>query len=283
MKKSIPVFIMSSERSGSNLLRVLLNNHNDLCAPLSPHLLNTFREVVPYYGCVPEHMNNLLADMGSVVNHPYTDWKLDLPEDSADRLRNQTFMGAYDFIYREKAKQFGKNNYVSKDNDVFKHADLIIGFYENPKIIYLYRDVRDQAVSWMKTPTSMLTPKEVAQRWVKEQQECIRVCDENKTHCYRISYEDLTADTENIMKAVINFIGLDWDENCARRKKTVRQKLSATLFGKTSTSRLWRITQRNFSRHSTKELLKLSRLRVKKFSITWDMIWSQVAIIKRIK
>jgi hypothetical protein len=264
MKKSIPVFIMSSERSGSNLLRVLLNNHNDLCAPLSPHLLNTFREVVPYYGCVPEHMNNLLADMESVVNHPFTDWKLDLPEDSADRLKNQTFMGAYDFIYREKAKQSGKNNYVSKDNDVFNHADLIFGFYENPKIIYLYRDVRDQAVSWMKTPTSMLTPKEVAQRWVKEQQECIKVCNENKAHCYSISYEKLTADTENIMKSVIDFIGLDWDENCAQTKKNGAPEAERNTFWKNLNQPVMSDNSKKFLKEFDNKTIKIIEAESKK-------------------
>ena len=257
MKKSIPVFIMSSERSGSNLLRVLLNNHNDLCAPLSPHLLNTFREVVPYYGCVPEHMNNLLADMESVVNHPYTDWKLDLPEDSEDRLRNQTFMGAYDFIYREKAKQSGKNNYVSKDNDVFNHADLIFGFYKNPKIIYLYRDVRDQAASWMKTPTSMLTPKVVAQRWVGEQEKCISVCEENKSNCLSVSYEDLIANTENVMREAIDFIGLDWDENCAQTKKSGAPEAGRNTFWENLNKPVMSDNSKKFLKEFDKRTIKI--------------------------
>ena len=37
-----PIFIMSSERSGSNLLRILLSNHSRLAAPVAAQLLPIF-------------------------------------------------------------------------------------------------------------------------------------------------------------------------------------------------------------------------------------------------
>ena len=44
------VFIMSSERSGSNLLRSILDSHQDIAAPPALQLFRQFNRILPFYG-----------------------------------------------------------------------------------------------------------------------------------------------------------------------------------------------------------------------------------------
>ena len=229
----VPIFIMSSERSGSNLLRVLLNNHRDIGAPLTPHFLKTFKKIIPYYGPLESEMGELLKDMVEVANHPYINWNLNFDHQAASsEVQPARFMAAYDFIYRQKVESEGKKHFVSKDNNIFDYTDLIFGHYDNPKIIYLYRDVRDQAVSWMKTPTYMLTPKVVANHWSKEQRKCLDLYKTHSDNIFKLSYEELISDSEQAMQAVIDFIGVEWDARCAQTNKEKAPEASRNEFWK---------------------------------------------------
>ena len=44
------IMILASERSGTNLLRTLLGNHNDISAPVAPHFFDAFKETIHLYG-----------------------------------------------------------------------------------------------------------------------------------------------------------------------------------------------------------------------------------------
>lgn len=43
-------FLICSERSGSNLITKLLDNHSKYCGPTPPHLLRVFYPVLDKYG-----------------------------------------------------------------------------------------------------------------------------------------------------------------------------------------------------------------------------------------
>ena len=73
-----PIFIMSSERSGSNLLRILLGNHSNISGPAAHQLLQTFYSQIPYYSPLShrENLINLFEDFMAIVNHPYHSWNI---------------------------------------------------------------------------------------------------------------------------------------------------------------------------------------------------------------
>lgn len=229
-----PVFILGSERSGSNLLRKLLGNHRDLSAPVSPHFLDAFAPLVPYYGNVQANMSELLNDMISYTNHHYTNWNLKSSAEEIIRDYKPTgFMSAFDALYTAKAKQDQKKYYVSKDNHVFNHMDLINGYYGDKfKFIYLYRDLRDHTASWMKTPLFLMTPYQVAVKWRDEQRKCLQIFDNYKNQVFKMKYEDLVSDGEKTMKAAIEFLGLEWDESCAQTKKENAPEAKGNIFWK---------------------------------------------------
>jgi len=77
MKK---IIILTSERSGTNLLRVLLGKHKHISAPVAPHFFDSFSQYLHNYSNLKHHKNLvlLLDHMIRLANHYYHDWKLNI-------------------------------------------------------------------------------------------------------------------------------------------------------------------------------------------------------------
>lgn len=56
-----PIQMIGTQRSGSNLLRLLLNQYTEIVAPHPPHILQRFYPLLPAYGdlLVAENMAKL--------------------------------------------------------------------------------------------------------------------------------------------------------------------------------------------------------------------------------
>lgn len=213
--KSIPIILLVSERSGSNLLRSLLGNHKDICAPVAPHLMAEFYNIRKYYGDIriKENSKNLLTDMLKVTNHSYHDWKLEV---KIDKIVNnsKSLVKSFNTLFSEKAKQEGKIHYCSKGIDSFEFIDPFRSELENIKFIHLVRDPRDHVASWMKRPINLLTPYDAIKKWKLEQEVIIDAIKTKGLNCISVKYEDLISDTPVTMTNILNHIGIEIDKNC---------------------------------------------------------------------
>ena len=52
-----PIFIVGTERSGSNLLRLLLDSHSQISIPHPPHILHYFAPLEAGYGDLSDRNN----------------------------------------------------------------------------------------------------------------------------------------------------------------------------------------------------------------------------------
>lgn len=217
MTKHVPIILLVSERSGSNLLRTLIGNHKDVCAPVSPHLMAEFYNIRKYYGDLrkKEAAELLINDMLRLANHPYHDWKLHVTQ--KDLIGNvNSVVSAFDKLYSLKAKQEGRIHYCSKGVDSFHFIDPFRSELENVKFVHLVRDPRDHVASWMKRPIKLLTPYDAILKWKNEQSELIDAVQSRGLECLSIRYEDLISDTPTTMTKVLQHIGLDIDKDCFR-------------------------------------------------------------------
>lgn len=208
---------MASERSGTNLLRVLLGNHREISAPVAPHFFNTFYKTINRYGDLqkPENSELLLSHFIQSANHAYTDWKLNTTtKELLHKYSVDSFEKAFDALYSEHAYNEGKLHYVVKDNDMFNFVDLTqkLNDYGNVHYIHLYRDPRDHAVSWLRTPLFLHTAYDIALKWDKEQSAINQIKEQQEV--FNISYESLIANSEKVMTDLQSFLGLELDKNC---------------------------------------------------------------------
>lgn len=213
---SIPIILLVSERSGSNLLRTLIGNHSNISAPVAPHLMAEFYDYRYLYGDLKDsnNRNEIIKDMLKVVNHEYHDWALTEKCVSLGKNRANSVVSMFDLLYSAKASQEGKIHYCSKGIHSFKYIDAFRAELKNVKFIHLVRDPRDHVASWMKRPIQLLSSYDAILKWVDEQRIVLDAVRSRGLNCISIRYEDLIEDTSKTMTKVLEYLGVPIDENC---------------------------------------------------------------------
>ncbi|MFM1550282.1 MAG: hypothetical protein ACKJSG_12840, partial [Lentisphaeria bacterium] len=102
----MPVFLLASERSGSNLIRVIMDRHSAFCAPSPPHLLRTFMPLLSQYGPtgIETNQRRLAADICDILNRQLGEWKADItPKLILQNAGSPTFAGLFSAAYALEA------------------------------------------------------------------------------------------------------------------------------------------------------------------------------------
>jgi hypothetical protein len=211
-------FILGSRRSGSNLLRVMLNHSPSLSAPHPPHILHGFSELLPRYGNLEEdgNWNALVRDVVSYVNLnpvPLLDDGSAIDADAvATRCRERSLTWLHDAVYSEIMVRNGKQAWVCKSNDNIHYLEAIEdAFADSARYIYLYRDGRDVALSFRKAPIGPKHPYICATEWTHIQQRMLEWERRNQPRTLRVKYEDLIARPEAVCQDICDFLGVPFD------------------------------------------------------------------------
>lgn len=205
-----PVLIIGSERSGTNLLRVLLSNHSRLHAPIPPHFLETFGFSSMYYTPLNHSENGklLFSDMLAIANHPYTDWALNISfEKMQEKYQPVCFYDYFSLFYEEITQLNHKERYVCKELNLWNHIFQISNYFPDAKILYLYRDPRDYVASWIEKPFHINTAYDAIQTWVAEQESVDVLMRTHGIEVCPVSYEELVSDPCSTMTRILDYIG----------------------------------------------------------------------------
>lgn len=211
------IYILSSERSGTNLLRSLLSNHPQYEGPIPIHFFDTFYSCAARYGDLRESsvMQKLLADAVTIANHPYHDWQLATAAEALlQKYRPTSLFGAFRALYGAWCEQQGKPGMICKDNNLFHYAHYIRAQDPNAKFIYLYRDVRAYCASWKGVPAMHKTTFQNARHWVAEQNTCLNLLAVHGIDAAVVAYEQLVSDTPATMDRIFGHVGVVTDPRC---------------------------------------------------------------------
>ena len=205
--------IIGTQRSGSNLLRLILNQYDEISAPHPPHVLKTFASLLPYYNDlgVKESFHLLASDVAEFVNAnpvPWNENKIDADE-LISRARNNSLLSLYETLYIKKAEQDNCSIWCCKSMFNEYYVKEIEDDGIKPFYIYLFRDGRDVAASFRK---AIIGPKHIyhiAKNWVRDQERALQVKEfvGDERFCM-IKYEDLISDPEETLKALSAKLGL---------------------------------------------------------------------------
>ena len=212
------IFIVGSERSGSNLLRTLLGNHSRLEAPVAPHYFDSWRgPLLRSYGDLRKEKNAvfLAEDMLEYANHPFNSWDLTLDAPKAVAEHGpQDFWAIFDMLYMAKAGKHGKPGYVCKGNHLFNYAFQIRTAWPDATFLYLYRDPRDHCASWKKNPIHLFIVWDSIRKWEREQRQCLELMKSHGIAMHVMRYEDLIADAPAEMAKALTHCGLPVEAAC---------------------------------------------------------------------
>ena len=202
-----PVFIIGTERSGSNLLRLILDAHPGIVVPHPPHILRYFGGLEGRYGELADdpRFAVLVADVLALVAvhiHPWP-WIPAAPE-VIRRARQRSLFGVYVAIHEALADHVGKPRWGCKSTFMVDHVAEVRASFPDARFLWLYRDPRDVAASSRESVFSAFAPAFSARLWVKQQEKALAA--EAGGGVLRVPYEALVADPEAVVRGICAFL-----------------------------------------------------------------------------
>jgi protein-tyrosine sulfotransferase len=209
-----PVFILSNPRSGSTLLRCLLDAHPDICSPGELAL-----------GALCRHLTVALETL-SAKSDPWT-------EQSSPHHRRSVFEAARRVIeepLRRCCEAQGKVRWCEKTPHNLEHLDYLNAVFPDAQCICLYRNPLDTVNSLRQTGQRSITLLEELSansagggleafvtwwcRWTERQ---LAFESTFPSRCLRVRYEDLVYDTEDQLERILTFLELPSVDGIAAR------------------------------------------------------------------
>ncbi len=209
----MPAFMIGTQRSGSNLLRLMLNQIPTLVSPHPPHIMERLMPLLDRYGDLHEAENfaQLVEDVCRLVETNPVPWE-GVTLNRADvtrRCRQNSLAAAHGAVYDILAETSGKRDWLCKSLANVHYLDELESYFENPKYLYLYRDGRDVALSFSKAIVGEKHFYHIAQQWHKEQQLALKLQDRMPAErFFAASYEQLTSEPEPVLRQMCDFLGV---------------------------------------------------------------------------
>jgi serine/threonine protein kinase/serine/threonine protein phosphatase PrpC/uncharacterized membrane protein YfcA len=233
---SAPVFFMiGSQRSGSNWLRTMLDEREDLASPHPPHIMRDFMPILDKFGDldVPERLRVLIDHVCTFVERNQVPWltihnrlivfnRVEAERFVSDKLatlrekggsvelpKGMHLLAIFDFVYNEFTISNDKRIWMCKSMGMSKYHDMLLQYYGEHRLryVYLVRDPRDVAMSFMKTPVGDCHYYAIVTKWCALQDAVLPIIDTHPHLLLKVHYEELLSDKENTIKKIYDFIG----------------------------------------------------------------------------
>jgi hypothetical protein len=205
-----PFYIIGTERSGSNLLRVILNAHPDIDVPHPPHILKYFHALEAGYGDLNQDKarRRLLKDVMRLLAVHIYPWGLKIDADAAiNQARPGGLFGIFGAIYDQHLAHTKKRRWGCKSTFMVHHIDAALKRDPEAKFIWLVRDPRDVAVSAKKSVFSPFHPLFSAELWDQQQRTALGAIAQHPGAILKVHYEDLIANLKPELEKIMGFLG----------------------------------------------------------------------------
>lgn len=210
------ILMIGEQRSGSNLLRLILNSSSQIAAPHPPHVLQNMMPFMSDYGDLQdeEMMDRLVDDVCRLVEHNPVPWdgiqSFDRKE-VRELCHENSLVAVFDAVMQIYASKQGASAWLCKSMQNVRWARELDAYLDKPKFIYLYRDPRDVALSFSKAVIGDKHPYHVIHKWAELQRLCL---DAEKflgpDQFIRVRYETLISQTEQVIRDVCSFLGIEF-------------------------------------------------------------------------
>jgi hypothetical protein len=223
------VLVLGAARSGTTLLRSLLDAHPDIGCPAEagvPNLISHLHLVWDIV-CSSRDPTHPAAPRDPVREDQEQAPSSDLPAEVQDTIRGQV-MG----IMRYYCEQDAKGIYCDKSLDNVRHVAVVDQVFPGTKCIMMVRQVMDTIASGLEAspwgfdafgyrPCVEMTPENtvhaLARYWESQISQALAWRDAHGEQCHVIRYEDLVTDPESVLGRLFEFLGVAKDLSVIER------------------------------------------------------------------
>jgi len=202
--------MIGTQRCGSNLLRLMLNQHSQIFAPHPPHILQLFSDLISGYGNLsnPNSFSLLAEDIVNYIKINPVPWEF-IPDSNSiiNSVENQSLIELVEQVYTLSARHLVKDVWCCKSLQNVGYWQELQNTIKDIKFLHLYRDGRDSAVSFKKAPVGEKHIYFIAKQWVSDQIKANNCkLNTNNTSFLALSYESLMKDPEKELSGICNFL-----------------------------------------------------------------------------
>ncbi|HKR12410.1 MAG TPA: sulfotransferase [Pyrinomonadaceae bacterium] len=203
-----PVFVLSCERSGSTLLRFIIDTHPQICSPAHLHLGQLCSSL----------FTSIFSSLGQTM--AVTD------EAMRERLVMAETRRIVDELMARYVKAKGKQMWCEKTTDNLQYLNILHDVFPDARYICLYRNCMDVVHSSIEcsrlgflpelVPYVQKRPENIVaamvDSWVEKTKALFEFESAHAEQCFRIKYETLVAEPSQTLPAMFAALGLVWDE-----------------------------------------------------------------------
>ena len=214
-------FIVGATRSGTTLLRLMLDAHPEMAIPSETHFIPDLIKAYRLESASPERLCEVVTS-----HRRWGDFHLDGAE-LLERLRSIDPINPGDAtraFFELYAEREGKSRWGDKTPGYVREMHRIESVLPEARFIHLVRDGRDVALSVLSMNWGPSTVPEAAFRWKKR---ILRAREQAPRigHYVEIRYEDLVRNTEDTLRRICEFIDLPYDEAMLRYHERAEERL----------------------------------------------------------
>lgn len=210
-----PIFVIGCVRSGTTLLRAMLNAHPNIAIPYEPVSFSRIISTRSPWSCrwtrkdVHQPIEEFLA-------YPAVQfWKLGVSAVLAELGEGEVF-GYGDMlraIYSAYARRAGKPRWGDKTPSNTFELPYLVREFPEAQFVHIVRDGRDVFLSWCKVDWARYDVVQAAKRWRHWVYEAYELGETlGSTQYLQLRYEDLVRDPRSHLQAVCRFLREPFDE-----------------------------------------------------------------------
>ncbi|MBX7109469.1 MAG: sulfotransferase [Chitinophagales bacterium] len=248
------LFLVGEQRSGSNLLRLMISNSHEIAAPHPPHILQRIDPIVPVHVILDDDKFNQMVEIVCrlVETNPVLWLNTTLKRDDVKRrCREKHVIAIYGAVMDIYGESNGARAWLCKSMQNIRWADHLNHYFGNNKYIYLHRDGRDVALSFSKAVIGDKHVYNIAKQWSVLQRLCLDARANLPTDRYfTVSYTELTEETESTLRNMCAFLGIEFMPEMMEFYDSQEAKNTAVA------SSLWENVTKPIMHHNYNKFLK---------------------------
>lgn len=206
--ESAPIFLVGAPRSGTTMLRLMLNSHPRIAIPFESDFIPKFYRRLEEYGDLGERQNvSRLLD--EIAAQAFVERGKLIGDKSAVLASNpRNYSQLISAIYTVYSRSHGKFRWGDKDPDNTLELDVLWNLFPGCRIVHIVRDGRGASNSLRKMEWGSRNILKLARDWswrVTLAHKMGMILGPN--YYLEIRYEDLVRSPEAVLRRICEFVG----------------------------------------------------------------------------
>lgn len=206
-----PIFLVGAGRSGTTMLRLMLNQHPLIRIPSEAWFIGNLIDHLPLTGPLSSAQLDLACRL--ILSHDrWKDWQCEdhILRDTVHALPNPTLSNLIDRIFRSCSGLGDKSVWGEKSPRHSYYVTALHTLFPEARFIHIVRDARDVCTAMLLRNWYEGSVRRCAMSWDGMVGSAMRAREFGPDRYLQISFEDLIRNPESVLRSACQFLHMDY-------------------------------------------------------------------------